>query len=451
MKKPVFPVKILLICLFLSAIFLSAFTVVFTPEQEPQKKEIPGSKLFNDLVMHEVRIHFNVPAYWDSLKKFKEELDSNALTSFLPADLTIDGTKLAQVGIRFKGESSYEVQDDFKKSFKVKLNAYSKTTSYDGIKKINLNNSYADPTCMREKLYYDILRDMHCYAPRSAYARLYINNEYYGLYLMAETVDKEFLKNNFKDSTGDLFNGKPKAYFFWEDDDSLLYPKYYSLKSKKQHRTWSDFMHLIDLINNGNFLRDSIRKNFENTFDINQCLKVWALNNVLVNVDSYNMYYIHNFYIYKNSKTQRYLWLPYDGNYAFAAYTEDLTLSGTEKFKLLYLPDNREKRPLLSRLLKDSEYRQRYILFAEDIIQHYFTPEILNPRINRIEKLIKSAVYEDPMKKFSNDDFYNNLFNAVGDTAKAGKFQPGLKSFIVKRREYLQAQIAELRKLKIVK
>jgi hypothetical protein len=51
---------------------------------------------------------------------------------------------------------------------------------------MTLNNMVKDPTYLRETTSYDVLRASGLAAPRTGYARLWINDEYYGLYLNLE-------------------------------------------------------------------------------------------------------------------------------------------------------------------------------------------------------------------------------------------------------------------------
>ena len=47
-----------------------------------------------------------------------------------------------------------------KKSFKIDFNKFISGQNYDGLKKLNFSNGFKDPTCMREKLFFDVCRQV---------------------------------------------------------------------------------------------------------------------------------------------------------------------------------------------------------------------------------------------------------------------------------------------------
>jgi hypothetical protein len=83
---------------------------------------------------------------------------------------------------KLKGHSTFRFLDG-KAAFNLKFPSGSRP---DGLKRITLNNLVKDPTYLRETLSYDVLRASGLPAPRTGYARLWINDEYYGLYLNLE-------------------------------------------------------------------------------------------------------------------------------------------------------------------------------------------------------------------------------------------------------------------------
>lgn len=62
-------------------------------------------------------------------------------------------------------------------------------------------------------------------APREAHARLYVNDQYVGLYAIVESVDKRFLRRNFREDDGYLYEYDwQEPYFFqYRGSDPLLY------------------------------------------------------------------------------------------------------------------------------------------------------------------------------------------------------------------------------------
>ena len=172
--------------------------------------QVPGSSIFSYEGIHDIRLTFTQLNYWDSLLFYKEEGDPTGIYTYMPATVDFDGQIIDSTGVRLKGNSSYWAPGK-KKSIKLKFNEFVSGQKLDGLKKVNLNNNFNDPTLMREKLFLDVLQKSNVHAPRCAYARVYINNVYWGLYTMVDHVDKVFLLSHFNDKSGNLYKGDTKS------------------------------------------------------------------------------------------------------------------------------------------------------------------------------------------------------------------------------------------------
>jgi spore coat protein CotH len=86
---------------------------------------------------------------------------------------------------------------------------------YDGLKAINLNNGFKDPTFMREKLMLDFCQRNVIPAPRCTYANIYVNDTLWGFYTLVEQVNTTFLKRWFPENNGNLFKGDPNGTLQW--------------------------------------------------------------------------------------------------------------------------------------------------------------------------------------------------------------------------------------------
>ena len=109
---------------------------------------------------------------------------------YIHASLKIEEQSFDSVMLRIRGDSSRELP---KKSLKIKLGEGMKLE--DGAKKINLNADYVDRTMMHQYLASKIMNDNGQLCFRSGYVPLYINGDYFGLYLRVENMDNSFLKS----------------------------------------------------------------------------------------------------------------------------------------------------------------------------------------------------------------------------------------------------------------
>ena len=193
-----------------------------------------ASEFFDDGYIHEIRLYFDDTDWYDTL--FYAH-DNNRTTSdpYFPARFVSQGYDLSPVGARFKGLSTFgfsfggggggffgpggggssAVYNDVKKPFRIDFNLYDEEgeeeTTFFGLKKLNLNNCKLDVSQIREKLFMDFA-SKYVPTPRSVYTYLYVNDEYYGLYLAMEHIDNTFVESRFgQDEDGNLYKAEQQA------------------------------------------------------------------------------------------------------------------------------------------------------------------------------------------------------------------------------------------------
>jgi spore coat protein CotH len=107
--------------------------------------------------IREIKIYFDQPNWDFLLDSMYVEGSEGRLTA---TAITIDGTQLDSVGIRYKGYSSVSV-NRIKNPFNIKLDYIKGSQNYDGIDKIKLSNVIQDPSFVREVLSYEIARKLY--------------------------------------------------------------------------------------------------------------------------------------------------------------------------------------------------------------------------------------------------------------------------------------------------
>lgn len=132
---------------------------------------------------------------------------------YINANITVNGTKYYNVGLRAKGNSSLSMvasdNTTDRYSFKVKFDEYVDGQSLDGLSKISLNNIMSDATYMKEYLSYDLLEKMGVPTPAFAFTNIKINGEEWGLYFAVEVIEEEFIERNYGSLSGNLY--KPEG------------------------------------------------------------------------------------------------------------------------------------------------------------------------------------------------------------------------------------------------
>lgn len=408
------------------------FFVVLASNTKDTLVSTTGSELFDSDKIHEIRISFLQCAPWDSLINHKELRDSLNIKQYLQGNVQVNNKIYYSVGIRIKGESSYDYYPGRKKSFKINFGEFVKKQKVDGLKTINLNNAFRDPSFMREKLYLDFLRSEGLPAPRTSYANVYVNNEHYGLYVLVEEINKAFVQTNFGNKNGAFFKGEPKANLHYLGDKVSDYQRAYRLKSDHLNH----YYELIDLIRTIEMctqLNQRAIKHLENSFNITDCLKVFAITSLFMNVDAINLLYQHNYYLYQNSSnSNKFEWIPYDGNYAFCAFSKEFTMKQAENLSVYYISDGFDN-PLLKTLFGIKKFRDIYTDYLQELLKEKFTADKIEEDIDRLAIKIRKHVYRDTLKMYTNNEFEQNLNTHIGNEKDPGAFVPGLKSFIQNR------------------
>ncbi|MBK8827945.1 MAG: CotH kinase family protein [Saprospiraceae bacterium] len=273
-----------------------------------------GNKIFDQSYLHEIRITFADENYWETLNNNFESLipgePSEDAIPYLTSSVKIDGTAYDHVGVRFKGYSSFLFVPGKKRPFKLDFNEFVDNRTIDGLRKLNLNNGVGDPAFQRDFICYNLLRKMGIPAPRVAFVKLYLNDEYWGLYTMVEQIDKSFLKDNYADNDGSLYKNIGWSNLEYNGDRKSDYPEFE--KKTKESEPWTDF---IDLIKKMNSSKITYKSDLESLFEVDDYLKVLAVDMITGNWDSYH-FHGRNWYLYKDSTSNKFHWQPWDYNLA---------------------------------------------------------------------------------------------------------------------------------------
>jgi spore coat protein CotH len=389
----------------------------------------PAQNLYDDAIVREVRIAFAQPDWQAQLaQNTKTEAD-------IPATLTVDGVRLDSVGVRYKGNSSYNIPGD-KKPFNITTDSYKKGQDLWGYKVFNLNNFFKDPTCVREIIAYRIA-STYMYASKAAFVRLYINDVYWGLYLNVQQLSSTFLRESFGDASGNHYKGDPRGDMQWLGPDTARYRSSYELKTNEDRNDWSDLVGFIDKLNN--LPMTSFPQEIAKVIDVDRVLWYLAFCDMLVNLDSY-IGSGHNYYLYHYPADDRFHIIPWDLNEVLGTFSLQLTIQQREQLSLFYAQSN-QARPLVARMLAVPEFKARYIAHFRTMLTASFTPGYWQPLITTYQDLIRSFIDTDTKKLYPMEYFSRNVTENVQSTlgGPLGGLIPGILTMVNNRRAYLTA------------
>ncbi|TWU35695.1 Inner spore coat protein H [Novipirellula aureliae] len=424
---------------------------------DPVTIDDEAAAFFDDTYVHEVSITFDDDDWYNTLYTSHS---TDADDPYFVADFVADGVALDSVGVRFKGNSSFDGAG-VKKSIKIDFNEFEDLT-FMGLKKLNLNNNYNDPTMLREKLVYDFASNFVEGAGRAVFTKVYINGEYYGLYTAVEQVDSTYVETRFgEDEDGNLYKGTasddavlsdPQADFgsdlTYLGTDQTEYEAFYELKTNETENDYSQLIEFIDVLNNTPTaqLTDAI----EPLLDVDDTLAALAINNLFVNLDSYSGA-AHNYYLYDRDDTGQFTHILWDANESFGTFTQFVDrFQNPVEIDPFWLPTattmgppgtpiEDEERPLMENLWAVDDYSLAYLRDLNEMLQEGFDATTATARINELADLIREDVDADPNKQFTTEAFEMNL-TTTGTSG--GRTIYGLTSFISERSTYLSSVLA---------
>lgn len=396
--------------------------------------QIAGETLFGETKILDVYLTFDDTDFWDSLE------DTYYGDYYISCDVEIDGNLVEQVGIKLKGNSSWGVPSN-KKSFKIEFDEFVEGQEYDELEKLVFNNNFKDPTMMREKVFYDFCNTAGIPAPRANFAKVYMNDTYWGLYTLVDEVDKDYLGVLFSDNDGNLYKGDPSGDLVYLGDDASPYYSKYELKTNEDSADWSDLIDFIDRINN------SSDADFETLvgekMDESDFYGHWSALSLFANLDSY-LGSGHNYYLYHEPSSDEFKFIIWDGNEAFGNFSNGVPTDELSALTLLYLPAYPKQRPVYERALENDSMKEDYLNTIYLLKEAYFNPSYLYPIISADSALIRDAVFADTQKQYSFSDFETNINYDITPPGGMSFTLPGLKQFIQERYDAVSNELITL-------
>lgn len=395
----------------------------------------PQAPLFDLSSVREIKLRFAQPDWRAQLEALYAQGDDGRLIG----DIEIDGTVLRDVGVRFKGYSSYSA-GRIKNPFNIDLNAVRAGQGYQGFNKLKLSNVFQDPSFLREVLSYEIARQ-YMPASRCAYANVWVNDTLQGLYNLVEDVGRDFVEQHFGTRDGSFFKGNPPTVDLTGENCSLSdapgtdSAAYYGIYSIQSDHGWGHLLELIDALNQHPERIDSV-------LNVDRALWMHALNYALINFDSY-VGYAQNYYLYRDADG---LWntIPWDMNMSFGAFrlTDASTYWNGFSIQQAMSIDPLSHhngvsvfpRPLMRALFNDPMRRRMYIAHIRAILEDQVMGGSMGQWALQFRALIDAHVQADTNKFYSYQGFLDNLMDPVSFTIT----YPGLWQLMNGRAAYMQ-------------
>jgi hypothetical protein len=327
-----------------------------------------------------------------------------------------------EIGFRLRGNTSLQAG---KKSFKVSFNTYNQGQKWEGLEKLNLNGSHNDPSMIRVALCWNAIRRAGLPGCRTSFIKLYINDEYKGLYTNVEHVDEEFTDTYFAGSQyTSLFKclyPAPLDYISDNPDDYNFFEfgrRPYDQKTNDYTQDYSELANFIEIINNSEL--SALSCELERRFNVENYLKYAALDVLMGNWDGY-AYNKNNYYLAIDNRTGQFQFLPYDLDNTLGI---DWLGQDWASRNALEWENDFESRPLYQRLMEVPEYAQRFEYYVRNYSQTIMHPDTISQIAEEFIQLIAPAADEDIYRTldygFTYDDFINSVDSAWGNQVAYG-------------------------------
>lgn len=170
-------------------------------------KDTVGADLFNSTNI--VRIGIEIGAKgMDNLRGYAWYEGSEASDRpEVRARVTEGGKVYTNVAVHLRGTYGSFRPVDARPGLTLNFSKFAEGQTFHGLKKISLNNSVQDQSLMGEKLSRELCAAAGLPVPRSDYAAVTLNGSNFGVYVLLEGYNKQFLHRHFRNTGGNLYDG----------------------------------------------------------------------------------------------------------------------------------------------------------------------------------------------------------------------------------------------------
>jgi spore coat protein CotH len=344
-----------------------------------------AADLFATGMVHDLQIFLNSR----DLQQLRETYQEN---TYYQADVEWRGMRVRSVAIRSRGLGS---RNPSKPALRVDFDRFATGQRFLGLESVTLDNLWQDPSLVREGVTMAMFARLGQPAPREAYARLFINGDYQGVYAIVEAVDPAFLARVFGDGGGFVFEYQWREEFHGEYRGRSLdeYRELFSPESHELDDHTTLYGPLHDLFREVNARPSATwRDAVERYLDVRGFLTHVAIETFVSELDGIlGAWAMNNFYVYRPSGSTRHVVIPWDRDNAFQAVDASV---------MQRTGDN----VLVRRLLEEPDLRAFYLQMLETcaaLAQSGWLEQEIVARTS----LIRSATYADERKQFSNEEF----------------------------------------------
>jgi hypothetical protein len=318
--------------------------------------------------------------------------------NYIDVTLKFNGKTWKNVGFRLKGNSTLRTAwqtGNYKLPFRLNFDEFEDkypgitNQHFHGFEEMSFSPGAKDPSLIREKSASDIFRMSGIPCARTAFYRVSIDFgsglRYCGVYTGIELPDDNMIKDQFGEESGNIYKPELNLTTF----NALLFDK----KNNETEANYADVQQLVSILNSNTRTTNPTqwKSQLEAIFNVNHFLKYQAINNAMVNWDSYGVM-AHNFYLYNHS-VKKLTWIPWDHNEAMLGSPgiTGTTGGGGPGGRMglsLSMNEVTSSWPLIRYLVDDPAYLQTYKTYMKEFRNNIFTESSIHAMLDRYHALI---------------------------------------------------------------
>ncbi|HEX5110033.1 MAG TPA: CotH kinase family protein, partial [Vicinamibacterales bacterium] len=381
----------------------------------------PDAPLYDAATLRTFFIEFENPEWEAELVAF------NNTDVDVPATVTVDGRVYRDVGIHFRGNSSFGVGNGYKRSLNLSFDFVHENQAIGGYRTLNFLNANADPTLMRTVLSMHIARQ-YIAAPRANFVRVVINGENWGVYANAQQFNKEFVADNFGTTKGARWKisqaSRGGGGFTYQGDDPGRYRGTFQIKSKDEPEAWAALIDLAKTLDTAP--AETLEAALASRIDIDAYLRFLALDNIMNSADAFYQR-VADYSLYRDPGG-KFHFVFHDANEMFSMGGRGLQLSPL-------VAENDTNKPIIAKVLAVPAFRTKYLAYLREIAEKSLDWNAIGPIVRQYSALIADDVARDTRKLFSTEEFVRT----TADDPAMGT----LRSFFEGRRAFLLQWFAD--------
>lgn len=291
--------------------------------------------------------------------------------TWFPADATIDGQEVRDVGVRKKGFLGSLLGAEDRPSLKLDLDEFIDDQELGGTDTVVLNNNHQDPSRLRTCLAYSVFADAGYPAPRCNLANVSVNGAALGTYTHVEGVKGDFLRAQFGNDDGSLYEGTVADF-----TDAHLADLPYGLgrfdpKTDETDASGAPLARVAEALKAPD---DELEQALDAVIDLDAFVRFWALESLIAHGDGYTQN-TNNFYVYFDpARGGRAVFLPWGADEAFWGDEPEMVTS-----------------ELTRRLSRHPELSARYRAELQRLVDEVWDEDVLLDRIDRWSALVATA------------------------------------------------------------